>query len=282
VYSEVPRGRSPVTSTLQNVDARLDDALLRTLITVCTYNERENVATLVPALRQHCPSAVVLVVDDNSPDGTADVVRQFGAKDPNVQLLLRMHKAGLGAATIAAFQHGIEHNYDVVVNLDADWSHPPDVVPRLLAALSEADVAIASRYTTGGRIEGWSWARHFMSRGINWYTRLLLRLTLRDCSGAFRAYRVEKLRQIDFSRIRSRGYAFQEEILFRCRAVGCRFVEVPYTFVDRLVGQSKINHKEMVRALWDIACLSVERRVSFSRDPPGSVDGAERSPTGRG
>jgi len=235
---------------------------LRTLITVCTYNERENVATLVPALRHHCPDAVVLVVDDNSPDGTADEVRRLGATDPNVQLLLRMEKAGLGAATVAAFEHGIEQGYDVVVNLDADWSHPPDIVPRLLAALDGADVAIASRYTAGGHIEGWSWVRHFMSRGINWYTRTLLRLKPRDCSGAFRAYRVEKLRQIDFSRFRSRGYAFQEEILFRCRAVGCRFVEVPYTFVDRRVGQSKINRREIVRALWDIACLACERCVN--------------------
>lgn len=239
--------------------ALLDVTWPRTLITLCTYNERENVATLVPALRTLCPSADVLVVDDNSPDGTADEVRTLAAADPQVHLLLRMQKAGLGAATVAGFQWGIERGYEVLVNLDADWSHPPDVVPRLVQALSDADVAIASRYVPGGGIQGWTWVRHFMSRGINWYARCLLRLTPRDCSGAFRAYRVEKLRLIDWGRIRSRGYAFQEEILFRCQALGCRFVEVPFTFVDRRVGQSKINYRESVRALWDIACLSLER-----------------------
>jgi dolichol-phosphate mannosyltransferase len=244
----------------------------RTLITICTYNERENVAALIPALREHCPRAVVLIVDDNSPDGTAEVVRRLGENDPQVQLLLRQQKAGLGAATVAAFRHGIEQGYDVVVNMDADFSHPPDVVPKLLAALPNADVAIASRYVPGGGVEGWPWYRHVMSRGINWYARLLLGLTARDCSGAFRAYRVEKLRQIDFDRIRSRGYAFQEEILYRCRNAGCRFVEVPFVFPERKVGRSKINYREVVRALWDIACLAVERRPAraLQDSPPAT------------
>lgn len=237
----------------------MDATPLRSLITLCTYNERENIATLVPALRAHCPSAVVLVIDDNSPDGTADEVRRLAVSDPQVQLLLRMKKEGLGAATIAAFKYGIEHGYDVLVNMDADWSHPPDAAPRLLGALESVDVAIASRYIPGGRIEGWSWLRHFMSRGINAYTRLLLRLKPRDCSGAFRAYRVEKLQQIDFTRFRSLGYAFQEEILFRCRAVGCRFAETPYTFRNRRVGETKINVVEIARALRDILLLAFER-----------------------
>jgi len=130
----------------------------------------------------------------------------------------------------------------------------------LLAAFESVDVAIASRYVPGGRIQGWTWVRHFMSRGINWYARLLLRLSPRDCSGAFRAYRVEKLRAIDFTRFRSLGYAFQEEILFRFRAAGGRFSETPYTFIDRQVGETKINLKEVVRALWDILCLAFERK----------------------
>ena len=202
---------------------------------------------------------MVLVVDDNSPDGTADEVRRLAANDPNVQLLLRMNKEGLGAATIAAFKHGIERGYDVLVNMDADWSHPPDVVPKLLAAFETVDVAIASRYIPGGHITGWNWVRHLMSRGINGYTRLLLRLKPKDCSGAFRAYRVSKLKEIDFAHFRSLGYAFQEEILYRCRAVDCRFSETAYTFVNRTVGETKINLKEVIRALWDIAWLAVER-----------------------
>lgn len=226
---------------------------------MCTYNERDNISHLVPALRTLCPQADVLVVDDNSPDGTAEEVRHQAASDPQVHLLLRQQKAGLGAATIAGFQWGLEHGYDVIVNLDADWSHPPDVIPRLLTALESADVAIASRYVPGGGIKGWPWFRYLMSWGINTYARWLLGLTARDCSGAFRAYRAAVLDQIDWQRFRSRGYAFQEELLFRCQQAGCRFVEVPFVFVDRQTGRSKINVQEILRALKDLACVAWER-----------------------
>lgn len=231
----------------------------RVLVTVCTYNERENITGLVPEIRAALPQADILVVDDNSPDGTAEVVRQFQATDAHVQQLLRQQKAGLGAATLAGFRWGIEQGYDALINLDADFSHPPRLLPALVEALRQADVAIASRYVRGGRIEGWGPRRHFMSRGVNWYSRWLLGLTPRDCSGAYRAYRTAKLREIDFARFRARGYAFQEEMLYRCQRVGCRFIEVPYTFVDRQVGRSKINVREMIRALCDIAALAWDR-----------------------
>lgn len=231
----------------------------RLVVTICTYNERENVATLVPEARRQLPFADVLVIDDSSPDGTADVVRQLQAGDPQVQLLLRTQKAGLGAATIAGFQHALDQGYDFILNMDADWSHPPALLPELWAAMPDADVAIGSRYVPGGRIEGWSAMRHFMSRGVNFYSHLLLGIKPRDCSGAYRCYRSAKLRELDFSQFRSRGYAFQEELLYRCIRVGCRIKEVPFTFVDRKVGQSKINLKEVVRALWDIFCLGCDR-----------------------
>ncbi len=232
---------------------------VRIAVTVCTYNERENVRTLLPAIREALPTADILIVDDNSPDGTAAEVEQIAHTDPRVHLLLRQQKAGLGAATLAGFEWVIEHGFDYLINMDADWSHPPSVLPQLVALMADADVAIASRYIPGGGVQNWGPHRHFMSWGVNVYSRLLLGIAARDCSGAFRCYRVAKLREIDFKRFRARGYAFQEEILYRCRRVGCRFHETPFVFADRAVGQSKINLWEVIRALRDIALLSLDR-----------------------
>ncbi len=232
---------------------------VRIAVTICTYNERENIRTLLPAIRQALPTADILVVDDNSPDGTAAEVEHIAKSDPQVHLLLRQHKAGLGAATLAGFAWVIERDFDYLINLDADWSHPPGVLPQLVQLMDAADVAIASRYIPGGGVQNWGLHRYFMSWGINSYSRVLLGIAARDCSGAYRCYRVSKLREIDFARFRARGYAFQEEILYRCRRVGCRFRETPFVFADRAVGESKINMKEVVRALRDIALLGVDR-----------------------
>ncbi len=234
----------------------------RIIVTVCTYNERENLQTLIPAIRAQLPQATILIVDDNSPDGTAEVVRSFNSTDPQVQLLLRQQKAGLGAATIAGFQAAMDRGAEFVINMDADWSHPPELLPTLVRLMDAADVAIASRYVRGGGMKNWGWHRYVMSWGINVYSRLMLGLSSRDCSGAYRCYRASKLREIDFARFRSRGYAFQEEILYRCRRVGCRFVETPFVFVDREIGQSKINVKEIFRAVWNIAQLAGDRMLN--------------------
>lgn len=231
----------------------------RVLVTVCTYNEHENITKLVPEIRRNLPVAHILVVDDNSPDGTADVVRRFAAADPQVHLLLRHEKQGLGAATIAGFQQGIDDGFDFLINMDADFSHPPAVLPEMFAAMDRADVAIGSRYVPGGGVVNWGYIRPFMSWGVNTYTRILLGLTVRDCSGAYRCYRVAKLQEIDFHKIRAKGYAFQEEFLYRCAQVGCRFAEVPIVFENRTVGESKINSQEVVRALRDIALLGWDR-----------------------
>ena len=203
--------------------------------------------------------AHILVVDDNSPDGTADVVRELAASDSQVHLLLRQQKQGLGAATIAGFQWGIDEGYDFMINMDADFSHPPDVLPQMFAAMDHADVAIGSRYVPGGGVSNWGWTRRFMSWGVNVYSRTLLGLKPKDCSGAYRCYRVEKLKELDFAKIRAKGYAFQEEFLYRCSRVGCRFAEAPIHFENRTVGESKINSNEAVRALRDIALLAWDR-----------------------
>ena len=242
-------------------------AVTRLVVTVCTYNERENISRLIPLILEVLPQADVLVIDDNSPDGTAEVARELGRADSRVNLLLRTAKEGLGAATLAGFRWAIEHDYDFVLNMDADFSHHPRHLAAVFGCMTSADVAIGSRYVPGGDIIGWSLKRHLMSQGINIYSRVLLGLRAKDCSGAFRCYRIAKLREIDFDRFRSRGYAFQEEMLYRCVRVGCRIAETPITFEDRIVGQSKINLREMLRAVRDLFLLGLDRL----RDTPVRV-----------
>lgn len=259
-----PHGRgsfnaSAVNSPSSPNDLDPDDvASWSVAVTLCTYNERDNIAALIQEIRRHLPQADVLVVDDNSPDGTADLVRSLAATDPQIHLLLRSNKEGLGAATIAGFQWVIARNYDAAINLDADFSHPPERLPDLLAGLATSDVCIGSRYVTGGSISGWPLSRHVMSRGVNWLSQWLLALPIRDCSGAYRAYRVSLLRNMTWSAFRSLGYAFQEEMLFRCRIAGARIVERPIHFADRRVGTSKINGSEIVRAIRDLWLCSRE------------------------
>jgi dolichol-phosphate mannosyltransferase len=231
----------------------------RVLVTLCTFNERGNLERLIPAIHAQLPLADVLVVDDNSPDGTGLLADELAARDPRVRVLHRPGKQGLGTATVAAFRHGSEQGYDLLINMDADFSHPPELLPALLAATERVDVAVGSRYVPGGGVEGWGPHRHFMSRGINGYARLVLGLSTRDNSGSFRAYRVAKLREIDLDRVRAKGYAVQEEILYRCRRVGCTFEEVPFVFRDRTVGESKISWKDAVGALWVLLTLRLRR-----------------------
>jgi dolichol-phosphate mannosyltransferase len=227
----------------------------RVLVTLCTYDERENLGALVPAIRVTLPEADVLVIDDGSPDGTGALADELAATDPRVRVLHRAGKLGLGSAILAGLRQAIADGYDFVINMDADFSHDPRHLPALVACMERVDVAIGSRYVPGGGIEGWGPLRHMMSQGINWYARLLLGLSTRDNSGAFRCYRCSKLGQIDLDRVRSRGYAFQEEILFHCRVAGCRFEETPIVFRDRRYGTSKINWRESVAALWIILRL---------------------------
>ncbi len=236
----------------------------RILVTLCTYNERDNVCQLVPEIRRILPGADVLVIDDNSPDGTGQVADELTAADTHVRAIHRAGKEGLGTATLAGFRDAIANKYDFVLNMDADFSHDPQYLPAVVEGMSRADVSIGSRYVPGGGIEGWGPLRHFMSRGINWYARLLLGLSTRDNSGAYRCYRVSKLAQIDFDRVRAQGYAFQEEILYRCRLVGCRFAETPIVFRERRYGASKINLRESAVALWIIFRLSLEKPRSDS------------------
>ena len=228
------------------------------LVTLCTFNEAENIGRVIPAILQFAPDAHILVVDDNSPDGTGEMAAEMASQNPAIRVMNRTGKLGLGTATVAGLQYSIANNYRYVINLDADFSHHPRHIPALRECMQRVDVGVGSRYIPGGGVEGWNFRRHFMSSAINWYARLFLRLKLRDNSGSYRCYRVARLRDIDFSKVKARGYAFQEEILYRCRRVGCTFEETPIVFEDRRFGESKINWKEVVAALWWIFRLGVE------------------------
>jgi dolichol-phosphate mannosyltransferase len=245
------------------------------LVTVATYNERDNLPELVAEIFRQLPQADLLVVDDNSPDGTGAWCDEHARDEPRLRCLHRRGKLGLGTATIAAMKYAIEHGYRYMINMDADFSHPPQYLPALLAGMESADghaadVAIGSRYVPGGAIEGWPPLRHCMSRGVNLYARWLLGLKARDCSGAYRCYRVERLRQLDFDQILSTGYSFQEEVLFHLQRLGCRFAEIPIVFVDRKRGQSKINLSEAFRALGIIFLLAMRRLRPAKGRPAGA------------
>jgi dolichol-phosphate mannosyltransferase len=232
----------------------------RSLVTLATYNEIENLPALVAEILRCVPEADILVVDDNSPDGTGRWCDERGHDEPRLHCLHRPGKLGLGTATIAALQYGLAHGYGYVINMDADFSHPPTKLPELIACLEtndQVDVAIGSRYVPGGGIEGWPLRRHLMSRLVNALARGALRLPVRDTSGAFRAYRTDLLRRVDLTQVRSRGYSFEEEILWLIKRAGARFQEIPITFVDRRFGQSKINLREAFAALGMILRLGV-------------------------
>ena len=232
----------------------------KTLVTIATYNEIENLPPLVDEILSFVPEADILVVDDNSPDGTGRWCDERASADGRLHCLHREGKLGLGTATIAAMRYAIDHDYERMVNLDADFSHHPRYLPDLLAAGENghaADVVIGSRYVPGGGTEGWPLLRRLMSRGVNLYARCLLGLKVKDCSGAFRCFRTDILKKLDFSAVRSRGYSFQEEILWRLKRVGATFDEKPIVFADRLKGKSKINHREALAALWILFVLGL-------------------------
>ncbi len=239
----------------------------KTLVVIATYNEIENLPPLVAEIFRYLPAAEVLVVDDNSPDGTGRWCDAKAAEEPRLKCLHREGKLGLGTAVIAAMKYAIAQGYSYVLTMDADFSHPPKCLPAIVAGMEpqgrNVDVMIGSRYVPGGGVEGWGLKRHVMSRGVNFYSRWLLGLPIKDCSGNYRCYRSDVLARIDFDRIRSRGYSLTEEILWCLKRVCARFGETPIVFVDRQRGKSKINGKEAVTALRIIFSLGMKSLFGF-------------------
>ena len=233
---------------------------MKILISLATYNERENLPILVEEIFWFAPDVDILVVDDNSPDGTGDWVAEQMGHEPRLKLIRRSVKLGLGTATLAAMQYAIEHDYAFLLNMDADLSHSPQYLAAIRSKADEGfDVVIGSRYVQGGGVEGWPFVRRWMSRSINLYAKLLLGLKTQDNSGSFRCYRTEILKKLDPEKIISQGYSFLEEVLFRLHQAGATFAEVPIIFAERRHGTSKINAKEALRALGVLLRLAVAR-----------------------
>lgn len=237
---------------------------VRILVSLATYNERDNLASLTAEIQRAAPAADLLVIDDNSPDGTGRLADELAAGNPRFHVLHRAGKLGLGTAILAAMHYAMDHDYDLLVNMDADFSHHPRYLPAVLAGMSDHDVIIGSRYVPGGGTENWPLSRRMMSRSINSLVSLLMRIPARDCSGAYRCYRISKLREVPLDRIRSRGYSFQQEVLYRCRKAGCKIGETPIIFENRRAGKSKVNLAEAVRSLAMIFRIGVP--AFFGRD----------------
>jgi len=237
----------------------------RLLVSLATYNERENLERLILDIHSFVPKADILVVDDNSPDGTGKLADDLAAEDPRIHVMHRPGKLGLGTAMLAAMRYAMEHNYDLLQNMDADFSHPPRYLPGILAGMSKYDVMIGSRYTAGGGTENWPAMRKVISRSVNMLVRFLLRMPVKDASGAYRCYRVSKLRDAELERTRSRGYSFQQEVLFRCHKAGCKLGEYPILFENRRHGTSKVNAKEAVRSISMIFYIGARNFIGLER-----------------
>lgn len=240
----------------------------RVLILLCTYNEVDNLPQVFDSLDQHLPAADILVVDDNSPDGTADVVRRRAEQDSRVHLLLRAHKQGLGRALRAGIAWFLERQYDYLINLDADLSHDPASTPIMLKACldSTADVALGSRYIPGGDIPGLAWHRRWISRCLNAYATRVLRLPISDCSGSFRCYSREALEKVDLDSLHCGGYGFLEEILVALHRGGAKLVEVPIRFEARFSGHSKLGLSDIFGVLKVIHSTALRRRQRHRAD----------------
>ncbi|HYO39319.1 MAG TPA: polyprenol monophosphomannose synthase [Nocardioidaceae bacterium] len=230
------------------------------MVVIPTYNERENLAWIVGRLRAAVPDADVLIVDDGSPDGTGELADRLAAGDPQVTVLHRADKAGLGAAYLHGFRVALERGYDVVGEMDADGSHQPEQLPALISALPGADLVIGSRWVSGGSVVNWPLSRKVLSVGGNLYARLLLGIPLRDITAGYRLFRRTTLEAIDLTSVESSGYIFQTEMAYRTLRAGLRVVEVPIEFVERVRGESKMSRDVATESLRLITAWGLRER----------------------
>lgn len=232
----------------------------RVVVVVPTYNEADNLAWIVRRVRAAVPDVDVLVVDDGSPDGTGRIADALAAEDPRVSVVHRASKEGLGAAYLHGFRVALDRGYDVIGEMDADGSHQPEQLPRLLAALEDADLVLGSRWVPGGSVVNWPWTRRALSRGGNLYTRALLGIPVRDATGGFRLFRRSALERIDLAGVRSVGYCFQADLAWRSVEAGLRVREVPIEFVERERGESKMSPDVAVESLRRITRWGLSER----------------------
>jgi dolichol-phosphate mannosyltransferase len=237
----------------------------RIVVIIPTFNECENLPVIIGRVRTSVPEAHILVADDNSPDGTGRIADELAAADDHIHVMHRLGKEGLGAAYLAGFAWALQEGYDVVVEMDADGSHQPEQLPRLLDALRNADLVLGSRWVPGGRTENWPKSRQVISQGGSAYTRIMLGVPLRDATGGYRAFRAETLRRLDLHEVASQGYCFQIDLAWRALQRGMRVREVPITFVERTAGASKMSRKIVVEALWRVTAWGVDDKVTRVR-----------------
>jgi dolichol-phosphate mannosyltransferase len=235
------------------------------LVVIPTYNERDNIRSILDRLLVAVPSVHVLVVDDGSPDGTGEIADEVAAADARVQVLHRTSKDGLGAAYLAGFARALDGDYAVIVEMDADGSHAPEDLPALLAALDGADLVLGSRYVPGGRVRNWPAHRYALSKGANLYARIALGVPIRDITAGFRAFRRQVLEELDLGSVQSQGYCFQIDMAWRVVQAGFRVAEVPITFTEREHGASKMDRKVMAEAFWRVAQWGGERLLDRRR-----------------
>ena len=256
----VPASNSgrPGTGRFDAVDVPHGD---KVLVIIPTYDERENLPLILDRLLSAVPTVNVLVADDGSPDGTGRIADERAAVDDRIHVLHRAVKEGLGAAYIAGFGWGLERGYQVLVEMDADGSHAPEQLPRLLDALNHADVVLGSRYVAGGRVVNWPKRREWLSRGGNLYSRFALGVRIYDITGGYRAYRAEVLQTLELSQVASHGYCFQVDLAWRAVQAGFRVTEVPITFTEREIGESKMSGGIVREALLKVTVWGAAHRL---------------------
>jgi len=237
----------------------------RVLVVIPTYNEADNIKIIVDRVRQAVPQVDILIADDNSPDGTGRIADELTAGDERVHVLHRPGKQGLGAAYVAGFGWAREHGYEAVVEMDADGSHAPEELPRLLDALSEADAVLGSRYVPGGTVLNWPTSRMLISRSGNLYVRMALGMPFRDATGGYRAYRMPVLDKMEIDSVSSQGYCFQVDLAWRAYRQGFRVTEVPITFADRERGASKMSQSIVREAFWRVTIWGTQSRLATLR-----------------
>jgi len=229
----------------------LEEQILKTLVIFPTYNEKQNILAIIEAVfGQNIEGLEILVVDDNSPDGTGDLVAAQAGREPRLHLLRRDKKMGLGTAYVAGFRYALARDYERIIEMDADFSHDPKDLSRLLEASAASDIVIGSRYITGVNVVNWPLKRLLLSMFASYYTRSITGLPLRDCTAGFKCFRREVLETIELDRIQSDGYSFQIEMNFRAWVKGFRILEIPIIFVDRAAGTSKMSKRILREAIW--------------------------------
>ena len=234
----------------------------KALVVIPTYNEVDNIGRIVPEVLKQGPQFDVLVVDDNSPDGTAQIVKQLQAEHGSrVHLMERQGKMGLGTAYVAGFRYALEGSYDYVCEMDADFSHDPRVLPRFLEAIQDADLVLGSRYVTGVNVINWPLRRLLLSYGASFYTRIITGLPIKDPTGGFKCFRRQVLQAIDLEKVHSNGYSFQIEMSFRAWKKGFRIKEIPIVFTDRVGGKSKMSPQIVREAIWMVWKLKLQSIV---------------------